>query len=63
MQADDVRKAALDCIRDCDVWNAASSGKDAVKIAFYIDGIRTMADAVCEMLEQENRGEKNQVGF
>ena len=63
MQADDVRKAALDCIRDCDVWNAATSGKDAVKIAFYIDGIRTMADAVCEMLEQENRVEKNQVGF
>ena len=63
MQADDVRKAALDCIRDCDVWNAASSGKDAVKIAFYIDGIRTMADAVCELLERENRGETNQAGF
>lgn len=58
MQADDVRKAALDCIRGCDVWN-----EDAEKIAFYIDGICTMADAVCELLEKEDRGEKNWVGF
>ncbi len=53
MTVDQVRKLAIDAIAEANVPEWAHDPEDAQTCAFYIEGIRTMCELVCNELEGE----------
>ena len=44
--------AALECL-DCCVWEAGKD-EDTAKYAYYMEGVRTLAESLCDIIDGES---------